>query len=146
MLSQEMEKDILKDIDKKIILTFFKEGKTSRTYITGLIDFLTENEIEKFTKNLKTKLGTIENALEKVTSLTGFYYEPNQIAQDLGYKLKQEVGLSAQEVEKVLPEVVTPAPIDNKYLTVQYEKMIPLLVEAIKELKQEIDALKGNKQ
>jgi hypothetical protein len=96
--------------------------------------------------NLKTRLGTIENALDKVMTLSGFYYEPNETAQNLGYQLKQEVGLSAQEVEKVLPEVVTPAPIDNKYLTVQYEKMVPLLIETIKELKQEIDALKGNKQ
>ena len=96
--------------------------------------------------NLKTKLGNIENALDKVMSLNGFYYEPNQTAQDLGYVLKREVGVSAQEVEKVLPEVVVPAPIDNKYLTIQYEKMVPLLIEAIKELKQELDALKGNKQ
>ena len=96
--------------------------------------------------NLKTKLGTIENALDKVMCLTGFYYEPNQTAQDLGYVMKREVGVSAQEVEKVLPEVVVPAPIDNKYLTIQYEKMVPLLIEAIKELKLEIDALKGNKQ
>ena len=96
--------------------------------------------------NLKTKLGTIENALDKVMSLNGFYYEPNQTAQDLGYVMKREVGISAQEVEKVLPEIVVPAPIDNKYLTIQYEKMVPLLIEAIKELKLEIDALKGNKQ
>jgi hypothetical protein len=96
--------------------------------------------------NLKTKLGTIENALDKVMSLTGFYFEPNQTAQDLGYVNVKQVGVSAQDVEKVLPEVVIPAPIDNKYLTVQYEKMVPLLIEAIKELKQELDALKGNKQ
>ena len=96
--------------------------------------------------NLKTKLGNIENALDKVMSLNGFYYEPNQTAQDLGYIMKKEVGVSAQEVEKVLPEIVVPAPIDNKYLTIQYEKMVPLLIEAIKELKQELDALKGNKQ
>ncbi len=57
MFMQESERDILKDIDRKIVLTFFKEGKTSRTYVSGLIDFLTENEIEKFTKSLKTKLG-----------------------------------------------------------------------------------------
>ena len=95
---------------------------------------------------LKTKLGTIENALDKVMSLTGFYFEPNQLALDLGYIPSKQVGVSAQEVEKVLPEVVVPAPIDNKYLTVQYEKMVPLLIEAIKELKLEIDALKGNKQ
>ena len=96
--------------------------------------------------NLKTKLGNIENALDKVMSLNGFYYEPNQTAKDLGYIMKREVGVSAQEVEKVLPEIVVPAPIDNKYLTIQYEKMVPLLIEAIKELKLEIDALKGNKQ
>ena len=91
---------------------------------------------------LKTRLGNIENALDKVSAITGFYYEPNQTAQDLGYALKKEVGVSAQEVQAVLPEVVVPAPVDNRYLTVHYEKLIPLLVEAIKELKAEVDELK----
>jgi hypothetical protein len=93
--------------------------------------------------NLKTKLGNIENALEKVSSLNGFYYQANEIAQSLGYSVKKEVGVSAQEVQKVLPEIVVPAPINDKYLTVQYERIIPLLIEAIKELKEEIDVLKG---
>ena len=92
---------------------------------------------------LKTRLGTIENALEKVKSLTGFYYEANQTAQDLGYTVKREIGLSAQEVQNVLPEIVVPAPIDEKYLTIYYEKVIPLLVEAIKDLSKEIDNLKA---
>jgi hypothetical protein len=90
---------------------------------------------------LKTKLGDIKNALEMVTSLTGFYYEANQTAQNLGYSVQKEVGLSAQEVQKVLPEVVVPAPIDEQYLTIRYEKMIPLLVQAIKELNDKIDNL-----
>lgn len=92
--------------------------------------------------NLKTRIGNIENALEKVMSLNGFYYEANETAQALGYTVKREVGVSAQEVQKILPEIVVPAPIDDKYLTVHYEKLIPLLIESIKELKAEIDALK----
>lgn len=91
---------------------------------------------------LKTKLGNIENALDKLMSLNGFYYEANQTAQGLGYQVKREVGLSAQQVQSVLPEVVVPAPIDEKYLTIHYDRIIPLLVEAIKELKVEIDSLK----
>jgi hypothetical protein len=91
---------------------------------------------------LKKRLGNIENALEKVLSLNGFKYEANETAQALGYTVKPEIGLSAQEVQAVLPEVVVPAPIDEKYLTIHYERVIPLLVEAIKELKKEIDELK----
>jgi len=94
-------------------------------------------------ENLKIKLGNIENALDKVNSLNGFYYEPNEIAQSLGYAVKREVGVSAQEVQKILPEIVVPAPIDDKYLTVHYERLVPLLIEAIKELKSEVDELKG---
>jgi DNA recombination-dependent growth factor C len=94
-------------------------------------------------ENLKTKLGNIENALDKVSSLNGFYYEANEVAQELGYAVKKEVGVSAQEVQKILPEIVVPAPIDDKYLTVHYERLVPLLIEAIKELKSEIDELKG---
>lgn len=92
---------------------------------------------------LKTKLGGIENALDKVDSLSGFYYEANEVAQALGYTPIREVGVSAQEVQKVLPEIVVPAPIDDKYLTVRYERLVPLLVEAIKELRAEVRALKG---
>jgi DNA recombination-dependent growth factor C len=75
--------------------------------------------------------------------LTGFYYEANETAQALGYKVKREVGVSAQEVQKVMPEIVVPAPIDDKYLTIHYERLIPLLIESIKELKNEVDVLKG---
>lgn len=91
---------------------------------------------------LKTKLGNIENALSMVSTLNGFYYEANQTAQDLGYTVQREVGLSAQEVQKILPEIVVPAPISDKYLTIHYEKIIPLLVEAIKELSREVEELK----
>lgn len=91
---------------------------------------------------LKTRLGNIEGALDKVMSLNGFHYEANETAQALGYDVKSEVGLSAQEVQAVLPEVVVPAPIDEKYLTIHYERIIPLLIEAIKELKAEVNSLK----
>ena len=93
---------------------------------------------------LKNKLGPILNALSKVKSLNGFYYEANQTAQDLGYDAIREVGVSAQEVQSILPEIVVPAPISDKYLTVRYEKLIPLLVEAIKELSEEVERLKKN--
>ena len=81
--------------------------------------------------------------MDKVKSLSGFYYHANELAQKLGYEVKQEVGVSAQQVQQVLPEAVAPAPIDNQYLTVRYEKMIPLLIEAIKELDAEIAKIKA---
>ena len=91
---------------------------------------------------LKNKLGNIENALDKVKNLTGFYYEANETAQALGYTIRKEVGLSAQTMQNVLPEIVTTAPIDEQYLTIWYEKTVPLLVEAIKELANEVEEIK----
>lgn len=83
---------------------------------------------------LKTRLGNITNAVEKILQLETFYYEANETAQALGYEKVREVGLSAQQVQSVLPEIVKPAPIDDKYLTIQYERLVPLLVQAVKEL------------
>ena len=111
-------------------------------------------------KRLKNIKGNIDNALDKVMSLNGVYYENNEVAEKYGYINKeQQVGVLAQEVEQVLPEIVKPAPFDigqnedgteyslsgNFYKTVQYEKLVPLLLEAIKELKQEVDSLKENR-
>jgi len=92
---------------------------------------------------LKDVIENIPNALDKVNQLNGFYYYPNEIAQGYGYKKKKEVGLSAQEVEAVLPEIVDKAPVSDKYKTIQYERVIPLLVEAIKELKADNDSLRA---
>jgi hypothetical protein len=93
-------------------------------------------------EKLKTNLGKIENALDKVRSLSGFYYEANELAQSLGFEKKREVGLSAQAVERVLPEITAPAPVDSQYLTLKYERMSALLVEAIKELADQVDDIK----
>ena len=92
---------------------------------------------------LKTRLGSIDNALDKVLTLDAFYYEANQTAQDLGYDVVREVGISAQQVQSILPEVVAPAPIDDKYLTVRYERLVPLLIAAIKELETKVKVLEA---
>ena len=108
-------------------------------------------------ERLKDFIGKISNALEKVNSLNGYYYKENSKAKELGYNNDSvQVGISAQEVEKILPEIITLAPIDcatdsagktisktgQNYKTVYYEKLIPLLIEAIKELSSEIEKLK----
>jgi hypothetical protein len=82
---------------------------------------------------LKNNLGNIPDSLNKVLSLNGFYFEPNQTALDFGYIKQKEVGVSAQQVQAILPEIIAAAPIDPIYMTVRYEKLIPLLIEAIKE-------------
>ena len=81
--------------------------------------------------------------------MNGFYYIPNELAHKNGIiHTNKEIGLSAQDVQKVLPELVNIAPFDlardkygNKisksgenYLTVSYERLAPIFVEAIKEL------------
>lgn len=91
---------------------------------------------------LKTRLGNIENALDKIDQLTGFYYEANELAQSLGYEKVREVAVSAQDTQKVMPEIVATAPIDSRYLTVRYEKFAPLLIEGIKELRSELNNIK----
>jgi hypothetical protein len=102
-------------------------------------------------ERIKTRLGPIDFALDKVKQLSGFYYEHNELGQKLGFNDGGvKVGVSAQEVQKVMPEVVKPAPFDSErgvsksgqdYLTVQYEKLVPLLIESIKELSAKVERL-----
>ena len=107
-------------------------------------------------ERLKTKTGGIDNALEKVVGLNGFLYVENDLARSLGYtNAKQQVGVSAQAVQAVLPEAVSLAPVDfetledgtitsksgENYLTVDYSRLVPLLIEAIKELSLKVKTL-----
>ena len=108
---------------------------------------------------LKHELKLIDNAVSKVNSLNGYTYKHNELGQTLLNENPHEshVGLLAQEVELVLPEVVTIAPFDldgydefgkgisrsgENYLTIRYERIVPLLIEAIKELSAENNTLK----
>lgn len=93
-------------------------------------------------ERLKNNIQTITNSLEKVTQLDGVTFNWNELAEGKDVNVR-EAGVIAQQVQKVLPEVVTER--DTGYLAVRYEKLVPLLIEAIKELKAEVDALKGNK-
>ena len=101
---------------------------------------------------LKTRLGDISGALNIVDSLSAFRYSPNDVALRAGFPDKVGLGLSAQEVGGVFPEIVTPAPFDigasgsksgENYLTIQYERMAPVLVQAIKELRREVRELRS---
>ena len=95
-------------------------------------------------KRLKTKVGNIENALDKVMQIETMVYHANETAVGLGYDASIiEVGVTAQSVQKVMPQTVAPAPIDDKYLTVRYERLVPLLIEAIKELEAQVAELKA---
>jgi len=105
-------------------------------------------------KRLKDEVYKIENALDKIEQLTGIVYTQNKLAEKYGYNnYEEQVGLYAQDVQKVQPQAVKPAPFDiaedgssksgENYLTVQYERLIPLIVESIKELRKEIKELRG---
>lgn len=89
---------------------------------------------------LKENLEVIPNALDKVQALSGYTFDWNdkQDAYEVG---KRDVGVIAQDVEAVLPEVVVDRELTG-YKAVNYEKLVPLLIEAIKELKAEVETLK----
>jgi hypothetical protein len=126
----------------------------------SLLGSLTQNASDS---RLKTNVEQITGALNKVCSLTGITYNWNELALELSRlsPAVREVGVFAQDVQQVLPEAVSIAPFDmvdgkqesasgENYLTIQYEKLTPLLIEAIKEqqalitqLQADVAALKG---
>jgi hypothetical protein len=112
------------------------------------------NEITAYYSDgrLKTILSEIDNALTRVRLLRGVRYIENAKANELGYDSgRVHVGVIAQDVQSVLPEAIRPAPFDvaedgssksgENYLTVQYEKIIPLLIQAIKELADKVEGI-----
>jgi hypothetical protein len=78
---------------------------------------------------LKKNIKRITSPLEKITKISGVNFEWNESAPFHG----KDVGVIAQEIEAIMPEIVTTR--DNGTKAVRYEKIIPLLIEAIKELK-----------
>jgi hypothetical protein len=103
-------------------------------------------------KRLKENIINIPNALDKIKQINGVYFDWKDKTKKLGFNpsQKHDVGVIAQEIQAILPEVVTLAPFDyelgksksgENYLTVKYDKIVPLLIEAIKEQQTQIEEL-----
>jgi hypothetical protein len=104
-------------------------------------------------KRLKENIEFIKNPLEKIKVLSGFTYDWSiDKCIEVGFKPNdsRQIGVFAQDVQSVIPEAVKPAPFDNvdgksksgdNYLTVQYEKIVPLLIECIKDQQSMIEKL-----
>ena len=115
----------------------------------GITSYYSDERLKIFTSN-------IHNSLDIINNLNGYYYSPNEIAINAGFENEKQIGLSAQEVQKVLPEIVKIAPFDmskddngtisstsgENYLTICYERLGAVFVEAIKDLTSQIKELK----
>lgn len=136
---------------------------TAQNAQLSISDICATNNITAYysDKRLKTNIKKIEFALEKINKISGITFQSNEEAAKYGYTNKKtQVGVLAQEIEAVLPEVVVPAPFDidkdeneneysksgQNYKTVQYEKLVPLLIEAIKEMSNKIENLENQIQ
>ena len=145
-------------------------ASTNNAYFGGEVNARTDVVAYASDERLKENIVPIPNALEKVSQLKGCTFDWKDKVDELGFTptyRKNDVGLIAQDVEKVLPQLVTLAPFDNytpdpdskedqshllgtsksgeDYKTVKYDRVVALLVEAINELKAEVDELKKNK-
>jgi hypothetical protein len=90
---------------------------------------------------LKENLSKIDNSLEKLLKISGYEYHWNKIAQEMyPERTMQDVGVIAQEVKEIVPSAVVER--EDGYLAVRYDKLIPLLIEAVKALKAEIEDMK----
>ena len=106
------------------------------------------NDIVAFStsdRRLKCNIHPIDNALCKVIGVTGNTFDWKELTEEerktIHGNTGRDVGVIAQEIESILPEAVTTR--DSGYKAVNYEKIVPLLIEAIKEQQKQIDELKS---
>ena len=118
--------------------TFTNTGISVTGSVTATGDVIAFSSSDK---RLKKNIVKIDSALNKVSQISGYHFEwkDKKEAPHQG----KDIGVIAQEIEKVLPEIVSER--ETGYKAVNYQKLTALLIEAVKELKGEIDELKKNK-
>ena len=111
-------------------------GDNSETFrVNGNGNVVSQGSIDSASDlKLKTNIKTIDNALDKTLKLRGVEFDRTD-------RVDHQIGVIAQEVEKIIPEVVH----GDEIKSVTYGNLVGLLIEAIKELKKEIDDLKSSK-
>jgi hypothetical protein len=113
---------------------------TVRLHVSG--DIIANSVAGTSDRRFKTNIHPVDNALAKVKALQGVYFNWNQKdfpEKDFG--AQNELGFIAQEVEKVVPEIVSKDKSKEEYRAVKYDKLVALLVEAMKEQQKQIEQL-----
>ena len=114
---------------------------TVRLQVTG--DIIANSIAGSSDARFKTNITPIANPLQKVLALRGVHFNWNTSAfPQRMFSDKRTLGFIAQEVEKVLPEIVQTENTTEGYKSVQYDKVVALLVEAMKEQQKQINQLK----
>jgi hypothetical protein len=115
---------------------------TVRLQVTG--DIIANSIAGSSDARFKTNISPITNSLQKVLALRGVHFNWNTTAfPERMFSDKRTIGFIAQEVEKVVPEIVQTENTPEQYKSVHYDKVVALLVEAIKEQQKQIDNLKS---
>jgi lipopolysaccharide biosynthesis protein len=96
-------------------------------------------------RRLKTNIKTITNALDKLMKINGVEFDWVKNIVDIGFQPQSmhETGVIAQEIQKVLPQLVHEANDDMKTLSVAYGNIVGVLIEAVKELTEKVNKLEG---
>jgi hypothetical protein len=89
---------------------------------------------------LKDNIEVIKGSLDKIDGIRGVEFDWNEKSPGWAQERGHDIGVIAQEVQKVIPEIVSER--KNGYLGVDYKRLVPLLIESVKELKQEVEDLK----
>tara|TARA_A100001201_G_scaffold136310_1_gene125218 strand:- start:6735 stop:7124 length:390 start_codon:yes stop_codon:yes gene_type:complete len=124
------------DLNSGIGNFYIRDGTTTRFtfddagHFTATGDITSNSDIK-----LKTNIQSLENSLEKVNQLRGVSYDRIDIEKD------NCIGVIAQEVEEVYPEFVSEG--EDGIKSVDYSKMVAVLIEAVKELTEEVNTLKS---
>ena len=138
---------------------FYVNNNSWRGYWDGSANLQNFGDVIAYASDgrLKNNIVEIPNALNKIKAIRGVHYDWDLVSCNKlnFYPEKSDVGVIAQELQEVLPEAVKFAPFDRDplkcegsvsgedYLTVQYEKIVPLLIEGIKEQQIQIEELKN---
>jgi hypothetical protein len=143
---------ILFDIDNTEVFRVDAAGVD----VTGAITATGDITAYSSDNRLKTNIEIINDPLDKINKLSGFTYDwarDKCIIAGFDANDEKQIGVFAQDVQSVIPEAVKLAPFDrddngnsksgDNYLTVQYEKIVPLLIESIKEQQKQIEALRN---
>ena len=111
--------------------------------LSASADIVTDGDVIAFNASdmrLKNNLKVIEGALDKIDGIAGYEFDWNDNSPGWARQRGHDVGVVAQEIEKIHPEIVEER--KNGYLGVDYKRLVPLLIQSIKELKQEVEELK----